>query len=396
MKILVINAGSSSMKYQLIDMDNESVIAKGNCERIGISGFIGHKLADGTKIEYEVAFPTHAEAFAEVVKLLTTGEHKVINDVSEIAAIGHRGVHGGEKFTKSVLIDDEVMNEIDNLASLAPLHNPPALVAMKACRKVFGEKVPMAVVFDTSFHQTMPPKAYIYPVPYEFYEQHRLRRYGFHGTSHRFVSGRLAELTGKTDTKVVTCHLGNGSSISAVLNGKCIDTTMGLTPLAGLIMGTRCGDVDPSLVTVMAEKSGKTAEEINTILNKKSGLQGVSGIGSDMRDLHAAAAEGNERAKLATDILVYQIKKYIGSFAAAMGGLDSVVFTGGIGENDDVVRAEVLKNMEFLGIDLDESKNNGCREERCISKDGSKVSVWVIPTNEELLIARDTLALISK
>ncbi len=396
MKILVINAGSSSMKYQLIDMDNESVIAKGNCERIGISGFIGHKLADGTKIEYEAAFPTHAEAFAEVVKLLTTGEHKVINDVSEISAIGHRGVHGGEKFTKSVLIDDEVMNEIDNLASLAPLHNPPALVAMKACRKVFGEKVPMAVVFDTSFHQTMPPKAYIYPIPYEFYEQYRLRRYGFHGTSHRFVSKRLSELTGKTDTKVVTCHLGNGSSISAVLNGRCIDTTMGLTPLAGLIMGTRCGDVDPSLVTVMAEKSGKTAEEINTILNKKSGLQGVSGIGSDMRDLHASAKEGNERAKLATDILVYQIKKYIGSFAAAMGGLDSVVFTGGIGENDDIVRAAVLKDMEFLGIQLDEKKNDNCREERCITKEGSKVSAWVIPTNEELLIARDTLSLISK
>ena len=396
MKILVINAGSSSMKYQLIDMDNESVIAKGNCERIGISGFIGHKLADGTKIEYEVDFPTHAEAFAEVVKLLTEGEHKVINDVSEIAAIGHRGVHGGEKFTKSVLVNDEVLEEFDKLASLAPLHNPPALVAMKACQKVFGDKVPMAIVFDTSFHQTMPPKAYIYPIPYEFYEEHKLRRYGFHGTSHRFVSGRLAELTGKTNTKVVTCHLGNGSSISAVKDGKCMDTTMGLTPLAGLIMGTRCGDVDPSLVTVMAEKSGKTAEEINTILNKKSGLQGVSGIGSDMRDLHAAAAKGDKRAQLATDILVYQIKKYIGSFAAAMGGLDSVVFTGGIGENDDAVRKAVLSDMEFLGIEMDASKNDGCREERCISKDSSKVSVWVIPTNEELLIARDTLGLISK
>ncbi len=395
MKILVINAGSSSMKYQLIDMESETVIAKGLCERIGAGGSISHKLANGTKIEYDTPFPTHAEAFSEVVELLTSGENKVINSISEIAAIGHRGVHGGEKFASSVLITDEVLKAIDDLSSLAPLHNPPGLTAMKACRKVFGDEIPMVVVFDTAFHQTMPPKAYIYPIPYEYYEKHRLRRYGFHGTSHRFVSQRLSELMGgKQDLKIITCHLGNGSSITAIDSGKCIDTTMGLTPLDGLIMGTRCGAIDPSLVSVMSEKSGYRTSKIIDILNKQSGLIGISGVSSDMRDLHAAEDAGNERAKLAVDILCYQIKKYIGFYAAALGGLDAVCFTGGIGENDDVVRERVLENMGVLGIEFDADKNRGCREEACITTENSKVAVWVVPTNEELLIARDTVDII--
>lgn len=396
MKILVINAGSSSMKYQLIDMENELVIAKGLCERIGAGGSISHKLSNGTKMEYETPFPTHAEAFAEVVELLTTGEHKVINDISEIAAIGHRGVHGGEKFASSVLITDEVMKAIEDLSDLAPLHNPPGLIAMKACRKVFGEKIPMVVVFDTAFHQTMPPKAYIYPIPYEYYEKYRLRRYGFHGTSHRYVSHRLSELMGKEDLKIITCHLGNGSSITAIDSGKCVDTSMGLTPLAGLIMGTRCGVMDPSIVSVMSEKSGYNISKVIDILNKQSGLIGISGVSSDMRDLHAAEKAGNERAELAVNILCYQIKKYIGFYAAALGGLDAVCFTGGIGENDDVVRERVCNDMSFLGIELDHEKNSGCREEACISSDKSKVSVWVVPTNEELLIARDTRDIVEK
>ncbi len=287
------------------------------------------------------------------------------------------------------------MKTIDDLSDLAPLHNPPCLIAMRACRKVFGEKIPMVVVFDTAFHQTMPPKAYTYPIPYEYYEKYRLRRYGFHGTSHRYVSHRLGELTGRDNMKVITCHLGNGSSITAIDSGKCIDTSMGLTPLAGLMMGTRCGVIDPSLVSVMSEKSGYNLNKIIDILNKQSGLLGISGIGSDMRDLHKAEEEGNERAKLAVDMLCYQIKKYIGFYSAALGGLDAVVFTGGIGENDDDVRERVCEGLEFLGVNFDAAKNKGCREEACITKEGSRVSVWVIPTNEELLIARDTRDIVS-
>lgn len=395
MKILVINAGSSSMKYQLIDMDNEKVIAKGLCERIGAGGHISHKLSTGFKTEFDADFPTHAEAFAEVVELLTTGEHKVINDINEIAAIGHRGVHGGEKFAKSALITDEVIKTIESLKDMAPLHNPPCITAINACKKVFGEKMPMVVVFDTAFHQTMPAKAYMYPIPYEYYENYRLRRYGFHGTSHRYITGRLAELTGRKDLKIVTCHLGNGSSISAINAGKCMDTSMGLTPLAGMMMGTRCGVIDPSLVSVMAQKSNISVEKVIDVLNKKSGLVGISGLSSDMRDLHEAENKGNERAKLAVDMLCYQVKKYIGFYAAALGGLDAVVFTGGIGENDDVVRERVLTDMEFMGIEFDKEKNKGFRDEGIISKESSKVKVWVIPTNEELLIARDTKEIVS-
>ncbi len=396
MKILVINAGSSSMKYQLIDMDNESVIAKGNCERIGNGGMIGHKLADGTKIEYEVPFPTHAEAFAEVLKLLTTGEHKVVNDMSEIAAVGHRTVHGGEKFASSVLITEDVLKAIDELSTLAPLHNPPGLAAIRASKKVFGEKTPMVAVFDTAFHQTMPSKAYMYGIPYEYYEKYGVRRYGFHGTSHRFVSGRLAELAGKKDLKVVTCHLGNGSSISAVVNGQVVDTSLGMTTNAGIIMGTRSGDVDPGIPALIAEKAGVDFAGATNILQKKSGLEGVSGVSSDMRDIENAIEQGNERAKLAWDMLVYQIKKYVGGYAAAMGGCDAIVFTGGIGENDDKVREKVCEGMEFMGVKFDAAKNKGCREEACVSAPDSKVQVWVIPTNEELLIARDTKEIVSK
>lgn len=398
MNILVINAGSSSMKYQLIDMTNESVLAKGNCERIGIDGLIGHKTADGRKSEYNVSFPTHTEAFKEIIKVLTTGDAKVIDSVSEIAAVGHRTVHGGDRFASSVALTEDVMNAIDELSDLAPLHNPPALSAIKACKEAFGENTPMAAVFDTAFHQTMPAKAFIYPIPYSYYEDYKIRRYGFHGTSHRFVSAKIAELMGKNvaDLKVVTCHLGNGSSISAVDGGKCVDTTMGLTPLEGLIMGTRSGTIDPSIINYICNKEGKTVEEVNNILNKKSGLLGVSGLSPDQRDLHAAIAQGNERAKLAVDIQVYEIKKYIGGFAAAMGGLDAIVFTGGIGENDEVVRREVLSNMEFLGIKLDGERNdNGSRKDSMITADDSKVQAWVVPTNEELMIARDTLAIVN-
>jgi len=394
MKILVINAGSSSMKYQLIDMDTETVIAKGNCERIGNGGMIGHKLADGTKIEYDVPFPTHAEAFAEVLKLLTTGEHKVVNDVSEIAAVGHRTVHGGEKFASSVLITEDVLKAIDELSSLAPLHNPPGLAAIRASKKVFGESTPMVAVFDTSFHQTMPPKAYMYGIPYEYYEKYGVRRYGFHGTSHRFVSARAAELIGRDDLKIVTCHLGNGSSISAVVNGKVIDTSLGMTTNAGIIMGTRSGDVDPGIPSLIAEKEGVDLAGVTNILQKKSGLQGVSGVSSDMRDLESAIEKGNERARLAWEMLAYQIKKFVGAYAAAMGGCDAVVFTGGIGENDSSIREAVCKDMEFMGLKLDAKKNDGCREEALVSAPDSKVQVWVIPTNEELLIARDTKAIV--
>ena len=396
MKILVINAGSSSMKYQLIDMDNESVIAKGNCERIGNGGMIGHKLADGTKIEYDVPFPTHAEAFAEVLKLLTTGEHKVVNDVSEIAAVGHRVVHGGEKFARPVLIDDEVMQAIDELSVLAPLHNPPALAAIRASKKVFGDKLPMVAVFDTAFHQTMPPKAYIYGIPYEYYEKYSARRYGFHGTSHRYVYTRLTELTGKKDMKVITCHLGNGSSLSAIDAGEVQDTSLGMTTNSGIIMGTRSGDIDPGLPAFIAEKAGVDLAGATTILQKKSGLEGVSGVSSDMRDIESAIEQGNERAKLAWDMLVYHIKKYIGGYSAGIGGCDAIVFTGGIGENDDKVREKVCEGLEFMGVKFDAAKNKGCREEACISTPDSRVQVWIIPTNEELLIARDTKEIAEK
>lgn len=393
MKILVINAGSSSLKYQLIDMDDESVIAKGNCERIGMDGHITHKTFDGRLVSEDCDFPTHTEAFERVVKALTEGEAAVIKSMDEIAAVGHRIVQGAEIFDKATIVTDEVIDQIDGLAELAPVHNHPHALALRACKKVIPDYVPQVVVFDTAFHQTMPEKAYMFGMPYECYEKYHVRKYGFHGTSHRFVSRALAKAMGKNveDLKIVSCHLGNGSSITAVDGGKSVDTSMGFTPLDGVIMGTRSGCVDPSAVTFVQKKLGLSAPEMSEYLNKKSGFLGISGISSDNRDIEAAAKEGNKRAKLAGDMLVYGIKKYIGSYAAIMNGLDAVIFTGGIGENASAVRAEACKNMDYLGIKLDEGKNAQAGGKLMkISADDSRVEVWVVPTNEELLIARDT------
>ena len=399
MKVLVINCGSSSLKYQLIDMEGEKVLCKGLCERIGMeSSMITHS-ANGHKATTTVDFPTHTEAFAEVVKQMTTGEGKCIEDVKEISAIGHRVVHGGEKFKASCLITDEVVQTIHDLSPLAPLHNPAGILGIEAARQVFGADVPMVAVFDTAFHSTMPSKAYMYALPYEYYEQYGVRRYGFHGTSHKYVSHKAAEFLGQPieNLKIITCHLGNGSSITAVDQGKVVDTSMGMTPLAGLIMGTRCGDLDPSVVSYLEKNLGVTGAEMDTIMNKKSGLQGVSGVSSDKRDVESAAAAGNERAKLASDMLNYQIKKYIGSYAAAMGGVDAVVFTGGIGEHDDHARAGVCESMEFLGIAIDADKNANIDGDVCeISAAGAKVRTLVIATDEEMMIARDTKEVVEK
>ena len=399
MLILVVNAGSSSLKYQLIDMDNESVLAKGNCDRIGIDGHVSHKTGDGRTFDADCNFPTHTEAFEKLVEVLTTGDAAVIKSMDEISAVGHRIVQGAEVFSETTLVTDEVIDKIDGLSELAPVHNHPHALALRACKKVIPASCPQVVVFDTAFHQTMPEKAYMFGLPYECYEKLHVRKYGFHGTSHRFVSAALAEAMGKDvkDLKIVSCHLGNGSSITAIEGGKSIDTTMGFTPLDGVIMGTRSGAVDPSAVEFVQKKLGLTADQMSDYLNKKSGFLGISGISSDNRDIAAAAAKGDKRAILAGEMLRYEIKKYIGSFAAVMNGLDAVIFTGGIGENAPEVRADVCANMDYLGIKLDASKNDGLRGKLCkISSDDSKVEVWVVPTNEELLIARDTLALISK
>lgn len=398
LKILVINCGSSSLKYQLFDMDTETMIAKGNCERIGVDGKIGGSTADGRKFDYEVEFKNHTEAFLEVKKVLTEGDAKVIDSLGEISAIGHRVVQGGALFNESVLVTDEVIAGIESLCDLAPLHNPAHIQGIRACIDVFGAELPQVVVFDNAFHSTMPAEAYLFPIPYEYYEKYAIRRYGFHGTSHRFVSARCAEVMGKDikDLKIVTCHLGNGSSITAVKGGKCIDTSMGLTPLDGFIMGTRCGAVDPSVITYLQQKEGWTPAETDTILNKKSGVLGVSGVGSDDRDVSAAEADGNERAHLARSIQKYQVRKLIGSYVAAMDGVDAIVFTGGIGENTFDLRADVCKNLSYLGIELDEAANETMRrgKEGEISTANSKVKVYVLPTNEELVIARDTKAIV--
>lgn len=395
MKVLVINAGSSSLKYQLIDMPSEAIIARGYCERIGVDGKIGHITSDLRKLEYDVPFPSHTEAFLELVKVLSSGEGRVIDSIRDISAIGHRVLHGSEKYKQATLITDTVISDIELFSELGPLHNPPQAAAMRACRKVFGPDIPMVAVFDTSFHQTMPPKAYMYALPYEYYEKYSVRRYGFHGTSHRFITARYTRLTGGVHN-LITCHMGNGSSIAAVQDGHVVDTTMGFTPLDGLIMGTRCGSIDPSVVTYVSRHEGLTADEINEIMNKKSGFIGLSGVSSDCRDIHKAANEGNYRAQLTLDMLAYQVKKYIGSYAAAMGGVDALVFTGGIGENDAALREAILENMEFLGIRFDREINRITRDERRISAPDSRVDVWVIPTNEETLIARDTVELISR
>lgn len=399
-KILVINAGSSSLKYQLIEMDSEEVIAKGNCDRIGIDGHITYKTSTGIVVDKDVNFPTHTEAFNELIKLLTTSDTKVINDMSEILAVGHRVVQGAEVFTKTCIATDEVIAKIDELSELAPVHNHAHVLALNACKSVLPEGVPQVVVFDTSFHQTMPEKAYMYALPYECYEKFKIRKYGFHGTSHRYVSQKVAELMGKDvkDLKIISCHLGNGSSITAIENGKSIDTTMGFTPLDGLIMGTRCGSIDASAVTYLQEKMGLSPKETSEYLNKKSGFIGVSGISSDNRDITKARLEHNHRAEITSEMLAYEIKKYIGSFMAVLNGADVILFTGGIGENAPEVRAEALTNLESLGIKFDKELNLKMThgEFGKFSTEDSKVELWVVPTNEELLIARDTLEAISK
>lgn len=398
MKILVVNAGSSSLKYQLLDMKDESVIAKGNCDRIGIDGHVSAKTGDGRHIEEDCNFPTHTETFEKLVEVLTSGETKVIDSMSEISAVGHRIVQGAEVFKETCLVTDEVIDQIDALAELAPVHNHPHALALRACKAVIPAGTPQVVVFDTAFHSTMPRKAYLYGLPYECYTDLHVRKYGFHGTSHRFVSGELARVMGKPieELKIVSCHLGNGSSITAINGGKSVDTSMGFTPLDGLVMGTRCGSVDPSAVDYVEKKMGFTPDQMTEYMNKKSGFLGLSGIGSDNRDIQAAASEGNERALIVSEIFAYQIKKFIGSYAAAMNGLDAVIFTGGIGENAPEVRAAACSNLDILGIHIDAEKNlcRGILKE--ISTDDSKTKVYVIPTNEELLIARDTLALVTK
>ncbi len=398
MKIFVVNAGSSSLKYQLIDMENEAVLAKGLCERIGVSGAIKHKAADGREYIAETDMPTHSEAFEAVVYALTKSDAKVIDSFDEVSAIGHRIVQGGAIFKGSCLIDDEALKNIDELGALAPLHNPAHVLAIKACIKTFGKEKPEVAVFDTSFHQTMPEHVYMFALPYEYYEKYSVRKYGAHGTSHDFVSNRLAEVVGKDrkDMKIITCHLGNGCSITAVKDGKCFDTSMGFTPLDGFMMGTRTGTLDPSALTFIAEKENLSPADINRICNKESGVLGVSGVSNDNRDVKAAAANGNHRAQLAVDMQRYQILKFVGSYIAAMNGVDAIAFTGGIGENDIDIRAYVCENLKYIGVELDEEANKHNGEEIKISTDNSKVDVYIIPTNEELAIARDTLAIISK
>lgn len=395
MNILVINCGSSSLKYQLINSDTEAVLAKGLCERIGMDGSrLNHTPAGGEKIVIESPMPDHTKAVQMVIDALTDANHGVVSSLSEIDAIGHRIVHGGESFATSVVINDEVIKAIEDVSDLAPLHNPANLIGIHACEKIMPG-VPMVAVFDTAFHQTMPEKAYMYGLPYDYYEKYKIRRYGFHGTSHDFVSARAAEILGKKreDLKIIVCHLGNGASISAVKNGKCVDTSMGLTPLEGLIMGTRCGDIDPAIIEFIANKENLSFAEVNTIMNKKSGVEGLSKVSSDFRDLSAAMDEGNKLAKMALETYTYKVAKYIGSYVAAMNGVDVIAFTAGIGENDARVRSMVGEYFDYLGCTIDPEKNAIRGEETIISKPGDKVTVMVIPTNEELAIARETVRL---
>ncbi len=399
MKILVINAGSSSLKYQLINMQNEEVIAKGNCERIGAGGKIIHKVPGRSDYEENCSFPTHTEAFVKLTQMLTDEHYGVIADMNEISAVGHRIVQGAEKFSASVLVTEEVIKTIEDISDLAPLHNPAHVQAIRACQAVLDASVPQVVVFDTAFHQTMPEKAYMFAIPYEYYEKYHIRRYGFHGTSHRYVSQRCAKLMGRNikDMKIITCHLGNGSSITAVDGGRSVDTSMGFTPLGGIIMGTRSGSLDPSVVTYIAEKEHMDGKQLSELLNKKSGYLGVSGFTSDDRDIRKAAVEGNKRAILASDIQRYQVKKFIGSYMAAMGGLDALVFTGGIGENSLTMREEVCADMECFGIKIDQELNIAFNsKEKDISAEDARVRTWIIPTNEELMIARDTMNIVNK
>lgn len=398
MKILVINCGSSSLKYQLIDMKDESVLANGLVERIGIEGSqLKHQRGSEPKVEIVVMMKDHKDALTQVMNALTHKDYGAIADLAEINAVGHRVVHGAETFAQSTVITDAVKKALEDNIELAPLHNPPNLLGINVCEELLPN-VPQVAVFDTSFHQTMPKSSFLYPLPYEYYEKHRVRRYGFHGTSHKYVSQRAAALLGKKleDLKIVTCHLGNGASLAAVEHGKSIDTSMGFTPLEGLAMGTRSGDIDPAILSFVMAKENLNIEEMTNVLNKKSGVLGLSEVSSDFRDIEDAAKEGNEKAQTALDVFHKRVKKYLGAYMAEMNGADAIVFTAGLGENSVSSRAEILKDMDFFGIKLDEQKNNVRGKETIVSADDSKVKVLVIPTNEELMIARDTLGLISK
>ncbi len=395
MNILIINCGSSSLKYQLINSDMESVLAKGLCERITIDGKLKHTPTGKDTVEIDSPMPDHTAAVSLVLKMLTDGEHGVIGSLSEIDAVGHRVVHGGEKFSKSTLIDEQVLAAIEECNDLAPLHNPANLIGIRSCMELMPG-VPMVAVFDTAFHQTMPEKAYLYGIPYEYYEKYKIRKYGFHGTSHSYVSKRIAQILSQNpeDLRTIVCHLGNGASICAVDRGKSVDTSMGFTPLDGLVMGTRSGQIDPGVIEFIAAKEGKSLKEVMQILNKESGVQGVSGVSSDFRDLATAIEEGNDRAEKALDLFCYRVAGYIGAYTAAMNGVDVICFTAGVGENNAQARAGIMNYLGFLGVQMDEEKNRLRGEETKISAPGSRVEVWVVPTNEELAIARETLALV--
>ena len=402
MNVLVVNAGSSSLKYQLFDTTTDTVIAKGVCERIGIDGRLKHSRLVPTAVDYvqDIAMPDHTVATKCVVDALLSTEHGCVSSMEEIEAVGHRVVHGGAFFSQSMLLTDDVLSKLEQCYDFAPLHTGAHIQGIKGCLGVMPN-TPQVLVFDTAFHQTMPKEAYMYGLSYDMYEQYGIRRYGAHGTSHRYVAGEMAKLLGKPveETKIVTCHIGNGSSISAVKGGKCIDTSMGFTPLAGVLMGTRCGDIDPAIVPYIMNKKGYTADEMADYMNKQCGLLGVSGVGSDCRDVEAAINEGNERAKLSFDILAYQIKKFIGAYSAAMGGLDAIVFTAGVGENNPYIRSNSCAGLEYLGVKMDEEANQktyGKNGRTCISAADSRVQIWMLPTNEELVIARDTAEIAKK
>ncbi len=397
MKILVINAGSSSLKYQLMDSASHNVLAKGLCERIGIDGRLTHKVPGKEDYKADIPMPTHGEAIQSVLDALVSPDHGVIADVKEIDAVGHRVLHGGMAFTESCIVDDACIAAIKECIPLGPLHNPANLMGIEACQKVMAG-TPQVAVFDTAFHMTMPEKAYTYAIPYEYYEKDKVRRYGFHGTSHRYVSARCADMLGRPakDLKIITCHLGNGSSLAAVKGGKCVDTTMGLGPLAGFPMGTRSGDIDATILEYLMGRYGYDIKEMLNILNKKSGVLGISGVSSDFRDICAAADEGNHRAQLALDVFYYSVKKFIGAYAAAMGGVDAIVFTAGVGENDASARMSIASGLEYMGVKMDEDANNIRGKEAVISAPDSKVQVLLIPTNEELMIAIDTAEIVGK
>ncbi len=395
MKILVVNCGSSSLKYQLIDMNNDNSLAQGLVERIGIEGSKLTQKANGQKYIIEQPMESHQDAIKLVLEALVDETYGVIKSMDEISAVGHRVVHGGENYAESVLIDDEVMKALEECVKLAPLHNPPNITGINAC-KALMPNTPMVTVFDTAFHQSMPDKAYMYALPYELYEKHGIRRYGMHGTSHRYVSQRVSEVIGKPmeELKIITCHLGNGASCAAIKNGKSVDTSMGFTPLEGLVMGTRCGDIDPAIVPFIQKAENLSAAEVDALMNKKSGVFGLSGVSSDFRDIEEAEANGNDRARLALEVFYYRVKKYIGAYTAAMGGVDVIVFTAGLGENSKECRELVCEGLEYLGVKIDKEKNNFRGEERLISTEDSSVKVFVIPTNEELMIAKDTKVIV--